>query len=336
MFKFVLLIIIICFSFTSFAINEKDYIQLFRTGVIPYSSQSQVGYINGKNNLEIRYQIFNEFSSYCLLILPGRQEPLEKYAEVAYDLNHHPLFSPMTIIIIDHRGQGLSGRMTKNPQIGHIDHFEDYISDSKKILHTKMSDLGCKSNYLLAHSMGGAIGLGLLLDEQIKFKAAVFSAPMWKINTNPYPNFMASIIGRVNSFLGNSKDYAYGQIDFIESSLEQTTTTHSRERFEMSMAIYNDQPDTKVGGVSNRWIYESLKYTKKLRQQANKIHLPIVLLQAGLDTYVKKEGQDKICSKISLCQKYFFPTSFHEIFMEKDKIRNEALLITLRFFMEHR
>ena len=336
MLKSFLLSLLILFSLDSFAINEKDYVHLFNQDVVPYLLNSQIETINGVDNLSIRYQVINEFSSQCLLILPGRQEPLEKYAELAFDINHNQLFPPMTIIIVDHRGQGLSGRMTANSQIGYVDHFEDYISDSKKILSSRMSELGCKSNYLLAHSMGGAIGLGLLLEDQLKFKAAVFSAPMWMINTKPYPNLMASMISGMNDILGNAKKYALGQHDYIESTLSETTTTHSPIRFEMAQQIYRENHLTKVGGVSNRWIFESLKFTKKLRSQSKEIHIPIVVLQAGQDTFVKKEGQDQVCGKIKLCQKYFFPTSFHEIFMENDKIRNEALSITLRFFLEHR
>jgi lysophospholipase len=336
MFKTALICFAILFSLNSFAINEKNFHHLFNQDVLPYSFKSQIETMEGVNRLSIRFQVFNEFSSHCLLILPGRQEPLEKYAELAFDINHSQLFSPMTIIIVDHRGQGLSGRMTNNSQIGYVDRFEDYVSDSKKILRTRMSELGCKSNYLLAHSMGGAIGLGLLQEEQIKFKAAVFSTPMWMINTKPYPNFVASMISGLSDLLGKSKEYAFGQHDYVASSLTESTTTHSLSRYEMSEQIYRDQPETKVGGVSNRWIFESLKFTKQLRKKSKDIHLPIVVFQAGLDTYVKKEGQDQICHQLKFCQKYIFPTSFHEIFMEHDKIRNEALLITLRFFLEHR
>jgi lysophospholipase len=104
----------------------------------------------------------------------------------------------------------------------------------------------------------------------------------------------------------------------------------------MAQQIYRQNPSTKVGGVSNRWIFESLKFTRKLRSSSKQIHVPIVVFQAGLDTFVKKEGQDQVCRNINLCQKYYFPTSFHEIFMESDKIRNEALSIALRIFLEHR
>lgn len=57
--------------------------------------------------------------------LSRRIESYVKYAELAYDLFH----SGFDVLIIDHRGQGRSGRMLSDPHRGHVDNFNDYVDD---------------------------------------------------------------------------------------------------------------------------------------------------------------------------------------------------------------
>ena len=60
-----------------------------------------------------------------IVVCPGRIESYIKYAELAYDLFH----LGFDVLIIDHRGQGLSGRMLPDTHRGHVDNFSDYVDD---------------------------------------------------------------------------------------------------------------------------------------------------------------------------------------------------------------
>ncbi len=60
-----------------------------------------------------------------VLICPGRIESYVKYAEVAYDLFH----CGFDVMIIDHRGQGRSGRLLSDTHRGHVVNFSDYVDD---------------------------------------------------------------------------------------------------------------------------------------------------------------------------------------------------------------
>ncbi len=320
-------------SFSALAISEQNYAQNYQDIIKPYFASGKMHTLAGVNKLPIRYQVYQTpDAKNCLLLLPGRQEPLDKYAEIVYDLNHSEL-EPMTVFVVDHRGQGLSGRMTANPQIGYVDQFEDYVADVKQLFNTHMQTVGCEKFYLMGHSMGGAIGLGLLMTEQDRFAAASFSAPMWMINTKPYPNFVAQMIGGLTSTFGAGKKYAVGQGDYnINFPFEKNNLTHSPERYKMSVDIYREQPLTQVGGVSNRWVLESLKFTKKLRRKASKFTIPMVVMQAGMDELVKPKGQDLICKKAKACEQIIFTHAFHELLMEKDEVRDVALSHTIKLF----
>jgi lysophospholipase len=105
-------------------------------------------------------------------------------------------------------------------------------------------------------------------------------------------------------------------------------------RFDLKMQMFREHPDLQLGGVSYRWLCETLTATSRLQTLAlgGRSQDPILMLQADLDTLVKPAGQEHFCTEASRCQLLFMPGSWHEIFMETDAIRNEALSRAIRFF----
>ena len=61
----------------------------------------------------------------------------------------------------------------------------------------------------------------------------------------------------------------------------------------------------------------------------------MLILQAENDDIVKKEGINVLC-ETAACKKVIFTGSKHEIFMEKDSIRDLALQQVLDFINEGR
>ena len=85
-----------------------------------------------------------------LLFLPGRADFYEKYLEtLAYyaDAGWH-------VTAIDWRGQGASGRLLDDPQVGHIDDFATWIADLRTFWDAWKRDTPAP-HVVLAHSMGG-------------------------------------------------------------------------------------------------------------------------------------------------------------------------------------
>ncbi|MFD2842686.1 alpha/beta fold hydrolase [Paracoccus cavernae] len=117
-----------------------------------------------------------------MLLFQGRAEYLEKYNGVAQALNE----AGYDVLSLDWRGQGLSDRLIDNPHLSHIADFADYQRDVLELVVAAGELSLPRPWHLLAHSMGGAIGYASLLDE-LPVVSAVFSSPMWGINTTPYP-----------------------------------------------------------------------------------------------------------------------------------------------------
>ncbi len=111
-----------------------------------------------------------------MLLFPGRTEYIEKYGRTAGDLAD----LGFSTIAIDWRGQGLADRALDDRNTGHVMHFIDYQQDVAVLLDTARAHDLPEPYFLLAHSMGGCIGLRALM-QGLPVKAAVFTAPMWGI-----------------------------------------------------------------------------------------------------------------------------------------------------------
>lgn len=310
------------------AISETNYVANYNSKIWPSFMSGKYGTFKGIDNLNINYKTFisNESKSKCLLILPGRQEPIEKYAEVIYDIQNSSVGKNLSIFIMDHRGQGSSDRMTENSQIGYVDHFSDYVDDVETFIDQVIKPQQCSKTYLLAHSLGGAIGLGVIAKNPNFFTATTFSAPMWQINTHPYPEPIAYSIVALTTKLGKGKEYAIGRGDYdLNIPFQNNEFTHSEQRYIMTMNTYRNFPLTLVGGPANRWVAESLKFTKMLRKHVKGLRIPMILLQAGQDKIVRNSGMDKVCDHNQFCLKTVFKNSDHEILMEQDLIRSSAI-----------
>ena len=106
-------------------------------------------------------------------------------------------------------------------------------------------------------------------------------------------------------------------------------------RWEKAEAISVEHPELRLGGVTNSWVKQSLKTGWKTKSIARKISIAILMFQAGADQRVKLPRQDLFCQKTKSCKKVTFPLAYHEILMEKDFIRDEALAELKKFFAAH-
>lgn len=290
------------------------------------------GSFTGVSGVKIHYHAVEIARAKAVVVLlPGRTEPVLKYAEVISDLTQQGY----SVYALDHRGQGESGRMTSNSQMGYVEYFNDYVSDIDTFVSTVVRPNTQLPMFLLAHSMGGGAATLYLSRHAYVFKAAVLSAPMIEINTGAFPEFAAySIVGGICS-RGDGKSYGIGQGDFddeLKFTDIENDVTHSEPRFDVKMKMYRENPSLKIGGASNRWICESILATAKMRKLTSSGQTPVLLMQAGDDQIVNLPGQNQYCRRVNTCQKIFFPGSYHEILMERDEIRNEAMAKVVRYF----
>jgi lysophospholipase len=326
-----------CFAASAaHAISEREYVADYLNVVVPFMRANAVATtFKARDGMELSaVRIVNPHATKgTIVVVTGRSEPWLKYGEVFYDLYQqgYSLYS------YDHRGQGLSPHLSaKNPQIGHIEDFGDYVRDFEDFM-SKVVPRDGGNLYLLAHSMGGGIAAAYLSRGATPFKAAVLSAPMLSIDTKPFPHVIALAITGSAISVGKADEYAHNQKDFDPTApFETNDVTGSRERFWMSNSVFETNPKTVIGGPSNGWVYRSLLATPKIARKMKGIRTPTLLFQAGLDQKVRPDGENRGCASTKACRLVVFPTSQHEILMEKDAIRDRAFSEILRFFRSSR
>ena len=327
------------FSANIQAISSNDYDLQFPNKILPYFlNNTREGYLNTNNNLKLYFRDkSDEQKRKCLVILPGRSEPILKYAEVFYDLDHAFIAngSEHHIFLLDHRGQGRSSREGKTSQVGYVKHFNDYVDDLRLFVETIVKPSRCLGVSLVAHSMGAGIALRYMDIYPDTFDRLVLSSPMLKIQTKPYPYLAARTIVQANVLRGKGKEYAPGQVDHNpDAKFEENKFTTSPERFRMAQNIYQWFEETKLGGSSNNWILEVMKGTNEIRKDYRKVNVPMRVFTAGTELYSELTEMRELCEKAMDCELTDFPTAKHEIFMDRDENRNLALKLTINTLLK--
>lgn len=273
-----------------------------------------------------------------IAISPGKGEPTDKYLELIDELSD----LDFDIYVIDHRGQGLSGRLLDDPSKAHVDEFTDYVMDFEGFIEDVVKPKNYPKSFILAHSMGGTIAAGFLRKFPHAVTGAILSSPMMRIKTPKFflnPKFDLDLkLAKILDLFGKAEDYGPTQGPFQpEKFLSENDTTSSPERFAAYQELRKLNPDLQIGGTTVRWLLESLRYSKKLRQTDNVFQVPTLILQAGADQLVRPEAQNEICARSPKgpCEVKVIANSQHEILMERDEIRYPAIKLIRQFIDQH-
>ncbi|NLS13646.1 alpha/beta fold hydrolase [Vibrio sp. SM6] len=272
----------------------------------------------------------------AILLVNGRIECAWKYQEVLYDL----FAQGFDVYSYDHRGQGLSDRLITNSDIGHVAHFQDYVSDLATIIgHFDWSSY--QQRLLIGHSMGGAIVTRYLqctaLNSTLStpFDGAILSAPMHGIRTPWYLKPIATPLTALLSVLASQPRYAPGHCAYYAKPFDGNLLTHSAVRYHWFRTLYDARPELQVGGPSSHWVWQSLLAAKQCVQLARHLPVPLLLLQAEDDVIVDNRAQDRF---IQSAQRSNAPTTLlrfarakHELLFERDDIRNQVLEAIIDF-----
>ena len=319
-----------CFPFASFAISESNYETEYREKVLPLLYSMKTGFFDGTEKIKIHYATYstNAQSKNCVIILPGRSEPLLKYAEVVHSLEEkNP--GKFAFFLMDHRGQGSSQRMLTNNgdyEKGHADRFAHYVSDLEIFMNTIVQAHGCDHKNLLAHSLGAGIATAYMIEHPEVFDRAAISSPMLKIQTKPYKYSVARTIVAAQILIGNKGKFAIGQKLFNpDLKFEDNNFTTSRARFDMTMETFKTFPETRLGGVTNGWLNEIMKGTRKIRKHYQDIKIPIRMFYAGIENYSETSEMIRFCQEAPYCTSVLLNSAKHEVLMDRDSNRDVVI-----------
>jgi len=306
---------------------EKELQKRYESVISPYFYKHKLHYFTTPDNVKIAYKIFRVKQAKAIIVISsGRTEGMVKYQELIYDLNENGY----SVYILDHRGQGYSQRLVADKQMGYVDNFFHYVDDLKFFVDNFVPQF--KKRVLLAHSMGGAIAALYAEHYPHDFNALVLSSPMCEpsILIPSMSDFFCKLVEKreknLDRYIRGTASYDVLNYEFKENDL-----THSQLRFEIMQKAYAKEPQTRIGGPSVKWLKEACKWSAVSVQKANLIPVPVLLLQGENDRVVTPEAQVEFCKRALHCKGVTIKGAYHELFIEKDGIREKALSAILDF-----
>jgi len=287
---------------------------------------TSIDYMTTADGCRIRYCLrtaANRTRRGTFMVLSGRSEFLEKYNETMGELTQRGY----DVYSFDWRGQGLSTRMLADRLKGYVRHYDDYLTDLSQFLQSVVIPAADPPFYLLAHSMGAHIGMRYMHDNASFFEKAVLTAPMIDL---PMPTALKKMLGVYTAWmvnLGFGDRYVTGNRKYSpgDRSFKKNRLTGDRKRFEHMQQLQIQNPDLTLGGVTHRWLRETLRSIKVVngRGFAGRITIPVLTLSAEKDTVVSNPAQTSFSSRLKHGQLVTLPGSMHEILIETDAVRTK-------------
>ena len=331
--------------------SENDLKNKFTSDITSFWQRGKFDSFIGVDDVNIHYAKFiqdqplqKKSTNPSIIIVSGRCESYLKYQELTFDLYRQGY----NIFILDHRGQGLSGRLLSNPHKGYVRKFQHYVDDLRYFVE-KVIINDCPSKpYLLGHSMGGAISVRFMQDAPNAIKAAVIASPMIGFNSGFVPIKMAENIiagvSALNSLISKTPWYFGGQKDYSALKFTENNLTHSKPRYKSFVDLYQKNKGIQLGGVTVHWLKESIKAQEEMFRKLPLLTTPTFLLQAGEDSIVSLQAQTIFCRELHALHPQSCPNglpfkiedAFHELFFEVDEIRDQAIVQTINWFEKYK
>ena len=260
-----------------------------------------------------------------VVLFMGRTEYIRKYDEVADEWRRRG----MQVFALEWRGQGLSDRPLENPQKCHVDDYAVHQLDLGAWLEAAVRPREVGPLLAFAHSMGALIALRTLASQPGRFAAAVLSAPMVAINTDPWPLPMARALARLACALGYGGAYAFGQGDYdpaADAVFDGNPITGDHERFRRIHDGYHHTPRLRVGGVTFGWVAASFRAASELLRPntPESIATPTLLLVPKEDRLVPPTAILRFASRLPAAIAREYPAARHDLMSERDEVRRQV------------
>lgn len=268
------------------------------------------------------------------VLLTGRAEFIEKYAQTISELTD----AGFAVAALDWRGQGGSSRLIPGALArGHVRSYEGYLDDLDTLLAGASAEGLPEPLLMVATSMGGHVGLRHLAERPSGFVGAALIAPMIDINFGALPYWLVRRAAGLAVRLGRAERYAFGQRDpdHERCPFEGNPLTSSAERYAAWRALQRDHPELALGGVTFGWLEASVRSIGALKRPgwAERLDLPVLILQAGADCVVSNRAQDALAARLPRGRVVRFAGAQHDLLWETEAVRREAL-DTITGFLE--
>jgi lysophospholipase len=259
----------------------------------------------------------------ALLVVSGRAEYIEKYIELAEDLQQ----TGLALCIYDHCGQGGSGRLLEDENKGHIDRFQTYVEDLNQVITWLRTRHGIKTCHLLSHSMGGTVSALQAASWPETVGKVVLGSPMFGINSGvmlPTALLRLFVAATVRLGAGTRSIYRSGTVR-AEQRVADNIWTSDKNRFEFNSELAASLKHAVLKEPTYRWVDEAYRATDQVKRQTAKIRSPVLLLAASDDRIVGLQEMRDFVRACPDCTYREYRDARHELYMECNQIRERLI-----------
>lgn len=308
---------------------------------LAFGGERSSGFFEGHGGARLRYAFFHserqpprgtliKAPRGTVVIVQGRNECIEKYLETIRDLTG----AGFTVATFDLRGQGLSGRLARNPAAGHVRRFGDYVADLDRFLSMFVEPVAPRPVHLLAHSLGGLVALALAPELGGRVARMVLSAPLVGLTGLPLPPRLVFSIAALFSATGLGERMLRKERGAMP--FEGNPLTSCPVRYAGFAALRDAYGDVRVGAPTARWLNEVRKAMARATRQEHltRITVPTLILAPMLDGVVPYEAMERLARRFRAARLIPIAGARHELLLERDRYRAQAMAAMLAFLPE--
>lgn len=296
----------------------------------PIPGKYAAGFFDGVGNRKIRYAVFKTEASVArgtIVLLPGRNEAIEKYFETIADLTAAGFW----VATFDWRGQGGSERLLRQSGRGHVAHFSDYERDLMIFLEQIVLPDTRLPFSIVAHSMGALVALSLAPMLASRIDRMVLLAPFVGLSGQAVGQRNIFAIATIMDGLGLGRLPLHG--DKGNPPFPNNVLTADARRFARNQALTDAYPQLRVGPPTARWLRETFRAMRRVlrREHLTQVTVPTIILAPTADRLVPHLAVEYLARNFRAGHMIPIDGARHELLQEADRYRAQAMAAIFAF-----
>jgi lysophospholipase len=261
----------------------------------------------------------------AILWLGGRGDIFEKYLECFDEWTA----TGWSVTSFDWRGQGGSGRLGGDPQVGHIDDFAPWIDDLAAF-YDDWAATEAGPHVVMGHSMGGHLVLRALAEQRINPDRVVLSAPMLGFDTGPLPFWLATVVAKTLAKLTADHKPAWtgNERPAPPDASRQSFLTHDDARYADEIWWKDANNGLLLGPPSWGWLGAAYRSILELRKPGavETVETPILIVGTDGDKLVSPSAIRVFADRLPRATLIMLGADVaHEVLRERDGPRRRLM-----------
>lgn len=303
---------------------EENYKEMMTNKVEPFlKNRLEVGNLD-RGDYSLAYEKFLlPHSIASVIIVHGFNEYKEKFHEVVY----YFLQKNIQVFIYDQRGHGMSKLSAQQTQID-SQNFNEYVLDLKAMIDevVKPSLLKEDKLFIFSHSMGGAVTTSFIEQFEGRVDGVILNTPMFLIDTGKYPRSFTYLYSKQMAKLGWGREYiptteafdSEKHTRYDKQPENSISNSQIREAYHHDVNVRLHTVPTRGGSLN--WLKTAFDTTHAILKpdRLKRIKQPVLLIRAGRDTVVQKEGIFTAGAYLPNVEQILIAESKHQTYLNHD------------------